>query len=154
MRVLAFDPFVREAPPYVALCASLDEALAGCDALSVHLPLLPETTRLLDAEKLARMKPGVFLVCTSRGGIIDEDALASALREGRLAGAALDVFEDEPPALERALFSAPNLIVSPHCAGLTRESVARVAQTAAEGIAAYLAGNTPEFIVNRRELGL
>ncbi len=154
MPVLAYDPFITKAPDYVTLCASIDEVLTGCDALSVHLPLLPDTRNLLNAEKLALLKPAAYLICTSRGGIVDEDALAAALIGNRLAGAALDVFEPEPPKLEKPLFSAPNLIVSPHCAGLTKESVERVAMTAAEGIADYLAGKQPAFIVNRRGLGL
>lgn len=105
-----------------------DALLATADVLSLHVPLTPETRGLIDADAIARMKPGAILINTARGGIVDEAALAAALREGRLRGAALDVFATEPLTAEAAAIfrDVPNLILSPHVAGLTDEADARV----------------------------
>ncbi len=154
MPVLAYDPFVTEAPDYVTLCATADEVMKNADVVSVHLPLLPDTRGMINAERIAEMKEGAYLVCTSRGGIVDEDALAEALETGHLAGAALDVFEKEPPELGRRIMQAPNLIVSPHCGGLTKEAVVKVAMMAADGIVSTLKGEVPKYLVNRKALGL
>ena len=154
MRILAFDPFVKMAEPYVHLAANYAEVIANSDFVSIHLPLLPETRNLFDATMIAQMKKGAFLINTSRGGIVDEQALASALESGALGGAALDVFGSEPPKPDSALMRAPNLILTPHAAALTKECVLRVAATAAEGIADYLDGKRPQFIYNAKALGL
>jgi (S)-sulfolactate dehydrogenase len=118
--------------------AGLDELLARSDVLSLHLPLTDSTRGLLGEERLARMKPGAVLVNSARGGIVDEAALARALRSGRLAGAALDVFEHEPLAAGSALAEVPNLILTPHIAGVTLESNERVSGLIAERVAAFL----------------
>ncbi|HWP21197.1 MAG TPA: hydroxyacid dehydrogenase [Candidatus Cryosericum sp.] len=154
MRILAFDPFVKQAEPYVHLAASYAEVVENSDFVSIHLPLLPETRNLFNAEMIAQMKKGAFLINTSRGGIVNEDALASALESGALGGAALDVFESEPPKQDSPLMRAPNLIMTPHAAALTKECVLRVAETAAEGITDYLDGKRPKFIYNAKSLGL
>lgn len=154
MRILAFDPFVTQAEPYVHLAASYAEVVKNSDVVSIHLPLLPETRNLFNAEMIAQMKEGAFLINTSRGGIVNEDALASALESGALGGAALDVFENEPPKQDSPLMRAPNLIMTPHAAALTKECVLRVAETAAVGIADYLDGKRPKFIYNAKSLGL
>lgn len=154
MRILAYDPFVTQAEAYVRLAADYSEVVANSDFVSIHLPLLPETRNLFNAEMIAQMKKDAFLINTSRGGIVDEQALCSALESGALGGAALDVFESEPPKPDSPLMRAPNLILTPHAAALTKECVLRVAQTAAEGIADYLDGKRPRFIYNAKALGL
>src|SRR5205085_62321 len=102
------------------------EVIAQADVLSLHIPLTPATRDLMDAQHLALMRRVAILVNTSRGGVVDEGALAQALREGRLGGAALDVFSSEPLPAGSPLAGCPNLILTPHIAGVTRESNARV----------------------------
>ena len=143
MRVVACDPAVPAdslaiSGLGVAPCG-LDELLARSDIVSLHLPLVDGTRGLLGEERIARMKPGAILVNSARGGIVDEAALARALHEGRLAGAALDVFDEEPLATRSVLADAPNLILTPHIAGVTQESNERVSSFIAERVAACLA---------------
>ncbi|CAO3867410.1 hydroxyacid dehydrogenase [Achromobacter mucicolens] len=113
---------------------TLDELLGQADVVTLHVPLTPETRHLLDAARIARMRPGAILINTSRGGIVDEAALAAALRAGRLRGAALDVFEQEPLPAGGPLADAPNLILTPHIAGLTQEANTRVSDMVAAGV--------------------
>jgi phosphoglycerate dehydrogenase-like enzyme len=98
---------------------ALDELLAEADVVSLHLPLVPETERLIDAHALARMKPGTLLINTARGGLVDQHALTEALASGRLSGAGLDVFVHEPHDASEALFRLPNVVLTPHIAWLT-----------------------------------
>jgi (S)-sulfolactate dehydrogenase len=144
MRVLAYDPAVPADSPawgeHGAERRELDDLLAVSDVVSLHLPLADDTRGLIGEARIARMKPGAILVNSARGGIVDEAALAKALAEGRLAGAALDVFEREPLAAGSALAEAPNLILSPHIAGVTLESNERVSSLIAERVAAFLRG--------------
>jgi glyoxylate reductase len=120
--------------------AALDELLARSDFVSVHVALTPETRGLLDAKALARLRPGAILVDTARGGIVDEAALAEALRSGRLAAAALDVFAGEPLPAGSPLLDAPNLILTPHIGSATVATRARMADLAVENLRAGLAG--------------
>jgi phosphoglycerate dehydrogenase-like enzyme len=116
MQVLAVDPFV-DAETMARLkvrAADMDTLLTESDAVSVHVPLSPETRGIIGERALARMKPTAFLINTSRGGLVDEQALAAALTAGRLAGAALDVVEKEPPPPDHPLRKAPNVILTPH----------------------------------------
>jgi phosphoglycerate dehydrogenase-like enzyme len=118
----------------------LEEALAQADALVLSVPLTPETRHLLDARRLALLKPGAYVLAVSRGGIVDEPALIAALQEGRLAGAGLDVQEHEPLPPGDPLWAAPNLILTPHCAGasdLTRERVWEITE---ENLRRFLTG--------------
>lgn len=142
MRVVAFDPVVPADSPawreHGAEPLPLDELLAAADVVSLHLPLSDATRGLLGEARLARMKPGAILVNSARGGIVDEPALARALVEGRVAGAALDVFDREPLAAGSPLADAPNLILTPHIAGVTLESNERVSAIIAERVAAHL----------------
>lgn len=117
---------------------SLEQVLANADVVSLHVPLDSGTRGLINASRIALMKCGAIIVNTSRGGIIDETALARALRDGSLAGAALDVFEHEPLAANSVLAEAPNLILTPHVAGVTQESNVRVSSLIAERVAASL----------------
>jgi len=141
MRVIAHDPAL--APDASAWSDSgvgrreLDALLAEADVVSLHVPLVDSTRNLIDATRLARMKPDAVLVNTARGGVVDEAALAAALRAGRLGGAALDVFEDEPLRAGSPLAGAPNLILTPHIGGVTRESNERVSSLIAERIRGF-----------------
>jgi len=154
MKALAYDPWVKTAPDYTTLVDSMDEVFKNADFISIHLPLLPTTKNLVNAEKLSMIKPSAFLINTSRGGIVDEVALADALKNGTIAGAALDVFESEPPSSESPLLKLPNIIMTPHSAALTQECTVRVAMCAAQGVVDYLNGTTPEFIYNRKQLNI
>lgn len=152
MKVLAYDPFVTETSEPVTLCSQVDELLAASDIVSIHMPLLPSTKNLIGRKELQGMKPSSFLINTSRGGIIDEDALAEALENGWIAGAALDVFAQEPPDSGHRLLQSEKVILTPHSAALTQECTVRVAIAAAEGIADLLAGREPKFIYNKKQL--
>ena len=142
MRVIAHDPHVPataevwrelETAPY-----ALDELLRESDVVSLHVPLVAETRGLLNRERLWLMKRGAIVINTARGGIVDEVALAAMLREGRLGGAALDVFEHEPLAAGSALVGVPRLLLTPHIAGVTLESNERVSALIAERVRAFL----------------
>jgi D-3-phosphoglycerate dehydrogenase / 2-oxoglutarate reductase len=128
--------------PGVAVASSLDALLAGADAISLHCPYTEQTRHMIGAAELARMKPGGYVVNTARGGIVDEAALAAALDSGHIAGAALDVFENEPPAADHPLRRHPNAICTPHIGGVTEASLVRMGVMAAECIAWALGGQS------------
>jgi (S)-sulfolactate dehydrogenase len=142
MVVVAHDPFLQEHDPAWAAVtrAELDELLATSDVVSLHVPLDEGTRGLVDSDALTQMKPTAILVNTSRGGVVDETALAEALRQGRLGGAALDVFATEPLGPEAAAVFAgtPNLLLTPHVAGNAREAVDRVATLIVDAVLARL----------------
>ena len=146
LTVAAFDPHLPDDDPAWSEVERLgfDALLAASDVVSLHVPLTAETRHMIGAEALAVMPPCAVLVNAARGGVVDEGALARALREGRLAGAALDVFEVEPPtAASAAVFEGcPNLILTPHVAGVTEESSRRVGAVTAEAVLRHLAGPT------------
>lgn len=143
MEVAAHDPFVSAGDPVWTMAGRLEfpALLAAADVLSLHVPLTPETRHLIDAAAIASMKPGAVLVNAARGGVVDEAALAGALKAGRLGGAALDVFETEPLTGEaaRVFDGVPNLILTPHVAGVTVESNVRVSDLIADRVLAHLA---------------
>lgn len=143
MRVIAHDPLLSAELPVWAETGvqprGLEALLGEADAVSLHVPLTDGTRRLLDAARIGSMKAGAVLINTSRGGIVDEVALAEALRGGRLAGAALDVFEREPLSSDSPLARAPNLILTPHIGGVTHESNGRVSAMIADKVASFLA---------------
>jgi glycerate dehydrogenase len=125
----------------------LETIFRKSDVVSLHCPLTPETRRLVNRERLALMKPTAFLINTSRGPLVDEVALAEALNEGRLAGAGLDVLEQEPPAEGNPLFTATNCYITPHIAWATRASRQRLLDAAIDNVAAFLKGE-PRNVVS------
>ncbi|MHB0856304.1 MAG: phosphoglycerate dehydrogenase [Anaerolineae bacterium] len=149
MRVLACD--VRPDPAWAAGCGAeyvpLDQLLAEADIVTLHLPLMPSTRGLIGRRELALMRRDAYLVNTARGGMVDEDALCAALREGRLAGAALDVFEVEPPG-DNPLLGLSNVLVTPHVGSATREATAAACLIAARNVVEVLAGRPPLSAVN------
>lgn len=157
MRIQVFDPLIGDDPIEMAGCTRapvLEEAVADADITSLHLPASAETRGLFDAQLLGRMKPGAMLINTARGGLVDESALAHVLRHGQLGGAGLDVLEAEPAETGHPLFACNNLIVSPHMAGVTRESMERMGLEAATNIIDILSGRLdPAVIVNYEALG-
>lgn len=128
---------------------AFDELLCASDAVTLHVPLTPDTRHLIGAAELARMKPGAVLINTARGGVVDEIALLAALQSGRLAGAALDVLGVEPPPADHPLLAAglPNLIVTPHVAWASRQAQQRLADELIENVAAFLRGESRNRVV-------
>lgn len=116
------------------------EAVMECDFISLHCPLTPENSKMINGEFLSRMKPEAFLINTARGGLVDEDALAFALNEGKIAGAALDVLTTEPPEETNPLLSAKNCILTPHIAWIPKEMRQKVIDILAENLKAWLEG--------------
>lgn len=149
MRVLAYEPY-----PDPAFCeqwnvrlVSLEELLRESDYVTLHLPASPETRHIMNRERLALMKPTAFLVNTARGALVDENALYDALAGGRLAGAGLDVREQEPPK-DRRFDDLPNVILSPHVAGVTHETVAAMSHMAVDSILSAWRGERPHGLLN------
>lgn len=151
MEVAACDPVLpaAEIRRRGARPLPLARLLGEADYLSLHAPLIPSTRHLIGREAIARMKKGAFLVNCARGPLVDELAVARALRSGRLGGAALDVLEGEPPDPKSPIFGAPNLILTPHMAGSTVEALEAIARTAGEDLARVLTGKPPRFPVNQ-----
>lgn len=147
LEVIATDPALHEASfavqEYGVRLLPLETLLSEADVVSLHLPLNEATRGLIDGAALARLKSEAMLVNTARGGLIDEAALARALRTGRLAGAALDVREHEPPPDDDPLRGVPNLILTPHIAGVTDQSNRRASLRVAEDVLAVLRGGRP-----------
>lgn len=138
MPILAYDPFVKDDDPLWAECgaspASLDGVLAEADVVSLSVPRTEGTHHLIDADAIAKMKPEAILINTARGGVVDDTALAAALKEGRIGGACLDVYEDEPLPAGNVFVDVPNLRLTPHCAGLTREALLRSSLMIADSV--------------------
>lgn len=153
MKVQVYDPYVPAQTVRAAGCepvADLDAALPGADYVTLHCPRTPETVNMFDAARLARMKPSARLINTARGGLVDEAALYAALEAGKLAGAGIDCFSPEPPLTDNPLFTLSNVVVSPHMAGNTRESLDRKSLTVTRNLLCVLDGGTPksEYVVN------
>ena len=147
MQVIGFDAQIASSSDVWtdagAQPRSFDALLAEADVVTLHVPLVDATRHLIDAKRLAQMRPGAILINTSRGGVVDEAAVADALRSGRLGGAALDVFEKEPLAAGSPLAGCPNLLLTPHVAGVTAESNVRVSTLIADHVLAALARIQP-----------
>jgi glycerate dehydrogenase len=148
--IAAISPRVRDLPHNVSV-VDLDYLFQTSDVISLHCPLTPETRNLVSTARLLRMKPTAFLLNTSRGPLVDEQALATALNEGRIAGAGLDVLSAEPPAADNPLLAAKNCIITPHQAWATRAARSRLLQTTVENARAFLDGK-PQNVVGAQGL--
>jgi glyoxylate reductase len=133
---------------FAARRVEVDELFATADVVSLHCPLTPDTKHLVNATRLARMKPTAIVINTSRGGCVDDGALAAALTAGRIFAAALDVFDGEPQVDPR-LLAAPRLVVAPHLGSATVDARRQMAQLCADGVIAVLTGRVPANLVNR-----
>jgi autoinducer 2 (AI-2) kinase len=149
-RVLVYDPFVDAAAVEVAgaEAAALDDVVRGADMLTLHCPDTPENYGLISAERIRAMKPGAYFLNLARAPIVDDQALYEALRDGHLAGAALDVFADEPVRPENRYVQLPNVLVAPHLGGATRDVVRHQTDLIVDGIEAWLRGERPTHLAN------
>lgn len=149
MRILAHDPYIHPdvAKSLQVTLGSIDDVLAGADFLTIHTPLTDETTRLLGPAEIARLKKGAYVLNVARGGLVDETALAEALTSGRVAGAAFDVFTEEPPK-SSPLMALPTFVGTPHLGASTQEAQERVALQVAQQVADYLADGRIANAVN------
>jgi D-3-phosphoglycerate dehydrogenase len=142
MKVLSFDPFVRPElfHKHRVRSVSLDEILEQSDVLSVHVPLTPETRNLIGPKEIGKMRPHAILINTARGGIVNESALLEALASGKLAGAGLDVFAQEPPSKDNPLFGLANVILTPHVACFSETSMDEMHTRAIQHVVDVLGG--------------
>lgn len=154
MKVIAYDayPNPEAAKELNVRMVSVEELQKESDFISVHVPLLDSTKKMVNAAFLSGMKDSAVLVNTSRGPVVDEEALYQALKDGVIAGAGLDVFDPEPPMADNPLYALDNVTVSPHNAALTGEALLAMAMDSATGIVDYLEGRNPQFPVNREVL--
>lgn len=151
MKVYAYSrsPFQYEG---VVSCTSLEELVSLSDFVSVSVPLTEQTKGLINAKILQKMKPTAFLINTARGGVVDEKALFDVLYQGKIAGAAVDVFEQEPPRKDNPLFKLSNILVTPHMAAMTDGALYRMAVHVANDVVAVLSGIQPKNWYNRQDL--
>jgi len=154
MKIVAYDPYAElsNSHRFVEVVRSLRQLLESSDVVSLHAPLTPGTRHMINAESLAWMRQSALLINTSRGGVIDAIALAEALANGKLAGAALDVFEREPLPLDHPLQSVPSVLFSPHLAGSTREAREAMAELVARQVVQVLRGELPTHLANPQVL--
>jgi D-3-phosphoglycerate dehydrogenase len=152
LEVVAHDPAAAPPAPGVTP-VGLDELLARSDFVSLHAPLQPATRHLFDDAAFRRMKPGAFLINTARGGLVDTDALTRALAEGRLAGAGIDVLEQEPIAPDHPLLEQPNCLLTPHAGWFSQDAFAELKTKAAQEAVAVVTGAVPRYCLNPQVLG-
>ena len=154
LNVLAHSPRLTPASARALDCeaVSLEELLRSSDFVSLHLPLTPATARMFNRAQFSRMKPGAIFINTARGGLVESAALAEALASGRLAAAGIDVLPQEPPAPDDPLLKQENLVVTPHVAFYSEESLAALQARAARSVAHVLQGIMPESVVNPQVL--
>ncbi|WP_367946979.1 hydroxyacid dehydrogenase [Paraburkholderia phenazinium] len=148
MRVLGYDVATQATLPDFIVQTSLESVFSESDFITLHAPLLPSTQHLVNAQLLGLVKPQAYLINAARGGLVDDSALLEALSENRLAGAALDVFEPEPLAADHPYLQRDNVLVTPHTAALTQESVARMSVGSAQAVLDVLHGRCPTNLVN------
>lgn len=146
LRLLCYEPFADEAfvREHGIALVELDELLAQSDFVTLHSPLTPDTRGLINRQSLARMRAGSLLINTARGGLVVEEDLCAALRSGHLAGAALDVYAEEPPAADHPLLALPNVLLSAHVAALDTQAISDMANAAAQNIVDVLSGRWPQ----------
>jgi len=145
MKVLAYNHTAKTAPTFVRF-VELEALFRESDILSLHCPLTPQTAELVNAQRLALMKPTAFLLNTSRGPLVNERALADALNSGRIAGAAMDVLSKEPPPSDNPLLTAKNCLITPHLAWATRAARSRLMKIAVENVRAFLQGRPQNLV--------
>jgi D-3-phosphoglycerate dehydrogenase len=153
LTLAAYDPYAPDSAFEalgIARCVSAEELLERSNILSLHCPLTEQTRQIINADAIARMPEGAYIVNTARGGLIDEGALLAAIQSGHLAGAGLDTFAVEPPAADHPFFAEPRIVLTPHIGGVTRQANARVGVEAVRGIFQVLAGQPvpTERIIN------
>ncbi|NPV48975.1 MAG: phosphoglycerate dehydrogenase [Armatimonadetes bacterium] len=150
MRVLATDPCADTAVARAmgVELATLEQVLRESDFVSLHATLCAETRRMIGAEQLSWMKPSAYLINAGRGGLVDQEALTEALRNGSIAGAGLDVLDPEPPAPGEPILELPNVVFTPHCSSFTHDTVALVNNRVADNLLEALSGHRPRFLVN------
>jgi len=149
INILAYDPFTSNAEASnIEMVNSLDTLLRKSDFVSLHVPLTQSTTHLIAKKELDLMKPSAYLINAARGKVVDENALVEALRLNKIAGAALDVFHEDPAPKVHPLYAFDNVLVTPHIAARTEESILRVSETVAENVIAFLKGNHPTYLAN------
>lgn len=155
-RVLVYDPYIREDVKHTYDCrfVDLDTVFRESDIISLHARYTAETYQMIGYEQIGKMKKTAYIVNTARGELIDHGALYSALKEKRLAGAALDVFEDEPPKETSELFHLDNVIACTHLGGASIQAAIIGATKASEGIYQIITGQEPEFCANKEVLDL
>lgn len=152
MNVIAYDPYVTDVPQQVKMVSTLEELYKECEYISVNVPLTPQTKNIINKETIASMKDGVIIINAGRGGVVNENDLYDALVSGKVAGAALDVFEQEPPLSTNPILEAPNVLLTSHIAGTTTEAGDALAQGAATAIVDFFSGKKPQFTVNYDEV--
>ena len=150
LRVIACDPYIdrQEMVKRSVTPADLDTLLRESDFITLHVPLTPETNKMIGEKTLGKMKPTAWLINTARGGVVDTEALAVALKQGRIAGAGLDVMPQEPPAANEPLRSLPNVVMTPHSAFYSEGSLQELQAKATKRIVDVFSGKTPEHIIN------
>ena len=157
LKLVGYDPYAPDSAFEeigATRCASFEELLERSMVFSLHCPLTDQTRGILNAQAIARMPEGAYVVNTARGGLIDEAALLAAIRDGHLSGAGLDTFAVEPPAADHPFFTEPRIVLTPHIGGVTRQAGSRVGVDAVRGIFQVLDGQPvpPERIINRKLL--
>lgn len=151
MNIIAYSPHVSAEQMeelHIRKCETLEEMLPVCDVLSIHTPKRPDTINLINRDTFARMKRTAILINTARGGIVNEGDLAEALRNHQIAGAALDVYDPEPPSLDNPLFQLENVLLTPHIGAATDGAMQNMACACAQNIIDYFNGRRPGFVVN------
>lgn len=153
MKVIAHDPFVNDAEGTGVELTDLDRLLQSADVVTLHCALTDDTRHLIGRDAISRMKPTAVLINTARAGVIDSQALCRAVRKKKIAGAALDVFDAEPPPQDDPLCSAPNVLTTPHIAAYAREAVSEMDRMCADDLIAFFSGKKPEYALNPEVLG-
>ncbi len=154
MKILAHDPYAKEtiAKEGYTDCDSLEQLFSEADIVTLHCPNIPETHGLASRGLLSKMKPGAILVNSARGEVVDEPALVELLQQGKIAGAGLDVFEQEPPPADHPLYKLDNVVLSPHVGALTEEVSTKVALESAQAVLDFADGKMPKDVYNRDAL--
>ena len=156
MEVYAYDPLADEefCEQYGVQQVDLDTLFKTCDIVTIHTPLMESTRHIVNKRTLSLMRPEAVLINTARGELVDEKALYEALKEKKIAGAALDVFSSEPPSRDDPLFELDNVILTPHIAGYSRDALLASGTMVAESIVAAISGEIPPYLVNKELIGL